>query len=298
MTKISPDAYVVLKEAYDIFKEKVGPTKLPVVLSLLKKSSNDISRILKESAIDGNYVDEDLKKELTEEGYAQTIDNTSNLSLTAKGVWTVESIEDHATIDDLISGIDNYCFNGFKKKVPIPSRNKIVAFSMVAMRSYSKESAVDVRLEKNVSEYWWNIFLEVNDFLLNVGAIPEKDSLRKGKQKSGIEDKASDLIRHSDKLPRLTDDIFSKSGNNQYWLEVLNDKGTIDTDRLSLFIKLILKDKIDEYNCDEFWKFANNLCLNHRYEIESSYDDDTYLSCEYDSDVRRAFKKSLDHQIN
>ncbi len=297
MTKISTDAYDQIKEAYIDLKEMLGTGSLPIVLMIAKKKSNDRSKILRDSAIDSNYIDDELKNELIDGGYVQTIANTSQLSLTAKGVWTVESKEEGTSIEDLISGIDDLYYNEFKG-MRITSSNKIVVFAMISMRTFSENSTVDVKLEKNVSEYWWKIFLEVNDFLLKMGVISEKDSLRKEKPNSGIEDKASNLIRHSDKLPRYTYDVFSKSGKNQYWLELTNEKGNIDTDKLAFLIKQILRDSITDSNCDEYWKFANNLCLDHRYEVESSYDDEELLSCEYDSDIRRAFKRAVDIQIN
>jgi len=296
VVELSDYAYKKLKDSYLEFKKEMGPTNLPAILAISKKKSNDRSSILRGSAIDCNYIDDDTKEELLESGYVQKIENTTLLSLTASGVWAVESEEDGSTIDDLINGIDDIFYNDFKTASITPS-NKIVVFAMISMRSFSEKSSVDVKIEKNVSNYWWNIFLEVNDFLIKMGIIKSKDSLRKEKPKSGIEDKASNLIRHSDKLPRFTYEVFSKSRKNQYWLDLI-DIDRIDIDKLSFLIKQILKDSITIENYEEFANFANDLCLNHRYEIESSYDDVTYLSCEYDSSIIDAFTKAVNIQIN
>ncbi len=296
MSDMSVDAYKQLKTAYLALKKNIEQSRLPVILLLSKKRANERSKLLRESAIDANYIDKELKDELIEGGYVQEIKNTTLLSLTAKSIWTVQSKEENITVDELVSGIDELYYDNFKS-VKIKSTHKIVAFTMISMRSFSIKSCIDVKENKNVSEYWWGILLEVNDFLVKMGVVPEKESLKNKKTGSGIESNASNLIRHCEDLNRYTNGIYSYSGKNQYWIEII-ENNRIDLNKLSFLIKQILKDDISLENCDDYWKFANNLCLNHRYEIESSYEDDSYLSCGYDDDIHHAFKKAVDIKIN
>ena len=291
MIDISNYAYGRLKEAYDRLDELCDHPQ-SVLLAFTKKKANERVTLLKESAIDTNYLDQAAQQELLDFNYVQTIKNTSLLALTAKGVWEVEFRTKDSALEDLIDSIDSQFFSEFES-LSITSKNKVVLMAMICMRSFSSKSAVDVKMEKNVYDDWWEIFVKVDEFLIEMGVIPSKDSISKPnqKKKSGIESNASDLIRHSDKVPRYTDNIFSKSGKNEYWLELIKNN-TIDVERLAFLIKLTLGNKIDETNFETYSRFANDLCLDWGYIISPSYSETKFMSCDYDFMICDAFERA------
>ena len=291
MIEISNYAFSRLKEAYDRLDELCDHPQ-SVLLVFMKKKSNERVTLLKESAIDTNYLDQAAQQELLSFGYVRVIKNTSLLALTAKGVWEVEFRTKDNLLDDLIEGIDSQFFSEFDS-LSITSRNKVVLIAMICMRSFSSKSAVDVKMDKAVFDDWWEIFVKVDEFLIEMGVVLPKDSISKSvqKKKSGIESNASDLIRHSDRVPRFTNNIFSKSGKNEYWLELIKD-GSIDIDNLAFLIKLVLGDKINEMNYETYSRFANDLCLDWGYIISPSYEDKQFLSCDYDYVICDAFERA------
>lgn len=295
MINISNYSYDVLCEAYNQLNEACGKPE-SLLIAFMKKKANDRSALLKQSAIDSNYVDSKTLEELIGSGYVQKIKNTSLLALTAEGVWEVEFRTKDDPLNDLLNGINDQFFDEFEN-VSITGRNKVVLFAMICMRSFSQDSSVDIRMEKDVTEEWWQIFVKVDEYLINMGVITKDNSITKERKSAGTESNVSDLIRHSDRIPRYTDGIYSKSGKQQYWLDLITNK-EIDVTRLSKLIKLTLGDKINYNNYEDYARFANDLCLDYGFLISQSYKESKFLSCDYDFIIRDSFEKASYLQLN
>ena len=281
-----------LREMYNGCKDGCSNSEYPLIIALMNKTVNDRVQILQESSLDTSLIDKDTIDELVNGKYATLLSSQSKLVITAKGLWEVMFRDNICNTSDLIDGIQGAYFNEIKD-MTITSSNKIVLFFFLFMRNFSKKCCVDVK-RSEIAEIWWNIFCTVNDFLIELGAIKEKDSIRKTKKNiNDSESNAARIIRHSDKIPRYTDNIFSKSGDLEYWLDLSDSDGNVDSDRLSKLIKKILGNNITVDNCDLISEFANGVCMDFGYNFVSSFEDDRFLSCNYDSLVCYVFQKSL-----
>ncbi len=290
MTNLSSYSYKILARMVGKCKGLVD-SDLPLMIALMKMTVNGRVQTLSDSSEDSTYVDSETKKELIEGGYVIQRQNTTQLILTAKGIWEVMFREDGYTTEQLIDGLQDMFFNEFSE-TKITASNRIALFSIISMRCFSKRCCVDVKIQA-VSKKWWDVFLSVNDFFLEKGVIQEKASIRNAKKvKNDSEDAAVNLIRHSDRVPRYTHGMFSKSNKLEYWVDVLDESGNIDTDRLARLIKMTLTDSIDETNYVEYATFANDLCLDMGYTFESSFEDTQFLSSSHDDTIALAFEKA------
>ena len=289
---ITLEKYAVtkLKKLYDSCLEKCGSKTGNLLVDLISKTVNDRSMILKESSIPSRYIDSQTMDALMGPGLITGLKNSEDVTITARGILYIESLDNDQYVSALADAIQSKYLDVFSTSAPTP-RNRIVLLTMVAMRCFSEKSAIDLRKSTGDTENWWSILQEVSDFMVKIGSVEESKSLKEYKPKSGTEDPASDVIRHSDKLPRQTDGIFSKSGKNQYWLDIARDD-EIDLEKLAKIIRLALEDSLNKDNNAEYAKFCNRLCLFRGPDIDYSMSDSRYLSMEYDNIIRKAFEKA------
>ena len=163
---------------------------------------------------------------------------------------------------------------------------------MISIRTYSSSSTVDMRAEMDVKDAWWEIFLSHSNFLINYEIINEKSSMDNYRSSSKIEHPASDIIRHSDKLPRSTKNIFSKTGKNQYFLDVMKND-SIDTEKLAYIIFLVFGNKLNHSNIYEISKFVCSFGRLYGLSVINSLETN-YYQIHYDDVINEAFKLALE----
>ena len=275
-------------DVYDRCRETCKQKYDTLLMDIINCTQNDREKCLRESALDTRYLDDETVIQLKDAGFVEFID-TSLLSITARGMLYVETKRGLPALENLVNDIQSKYFVT-SNNTPISSKGRIILLSAVALRCFSIDCSIDMRSQKDVRDEWWEIFNKVSEQLVSVGVIDEKNSLANYKSKSEIEDKASDVIRHTDKLPRQTSGIFSKSGSNQYWLNVETPGGEIDIKKLATVIKKALGDSLNKQNYMEYANWCNSLCLDEGFQVESSFSDNSYLSCSYDDEITKAFE--------
>lgn len=277
-----------ISDIYDRCRQACKNKFDTLLMDMISCTQNEREGCLRTSAIDTNYLDEETVSMLRAAGLVDFID-TSLLGITAKGILYVEAKRGLPVMKNLIDGMQSKYFST-SQNTSISPKGRIVLMSAVAMRCFSKDCSIDMRSQKDVRDEWWEIFNKVSEYLVSKGVIEEKNSLANYKSKSEIEDRASDVIRHTDKLPRQTSGIFSKSGSNQYWLEVSTPGGGVNINGLATVIKRALGDSINLENYQDYADWCNGLCLDEGFQVESSFSDDHYLSCFYDDEIYKAFE--------
>ncbi len=279
-----------LKKLYDDCLMECNSKPGNLIVDLISKKSNERSVILKESSIQSKYVDSETIESLIEHGLVSGLNNSERITITVRGILYIESLDNDQYISELADAIQSKYLDIFNTGAPT-ARNRIVLLTMVTMRCFSEETAIDLRTSTGDAESWWSILQEVSEFMVEMGSVEEANSLREYRSKSGTEDPASNVIRHSDKLPRQTDNIFSKSGKNQYWLSVEKSDG-IDLDKLAMVIRLSLGKKLDKNNYTKYANWCNKKCLLRGPDIKYTVKDDRYLSMDYNDTIKEAFEKA------
>lgn len=279
-----------LKKMYDSCSEICKSKTDNLLVDLISNNNNHRSSILRESALPSRFIDAQTRNALIDQGLITRINNSEDLIITARGILYIESLKDDNYVSILADAIQSKYFDIFNIKPPT-LRDRTILLTTVAMRCFSNKSAIDFRKSEGTREIWWSIIQDISELMVKIGLIEESESLKNYKSKSDVEDPVSNIIRHSDTLPRQTNDIFSKSGKNQYWIDVA-PSGEIDLEKLALIIRIIFGNALSKDNYIKYANECNKLCLLRGSDIKSSLDDSRFISMEYDSTIKRAFEKA------
>jgi len=203
--------------------------------SLVIKSVSATKNKVMESLRQGEYktTDDFLIKNLLQCGLIR-MNMPGSYILTAKGAWTVETEKLKYTVDDLLSEIDKKFGQVGEKAFSVTDRNKVVLFSLLVTRAFSKEAAVSYG-DPSYYEAFWNILVKSFNFLEELNII--NTPLEKLYSASGQKNKIGSFLGNIDVLPAQTFGIFvSKNG---YFLDVNGDNAEMDESKLCHIIKLI-----------------------------------------------------------
>lgn len=226
-----------------------------VFLSFLKIRSNNRLKLLEDSAINPGIVPKEVLSSLLSSGLIRQTDKINNYVVTAKGVWEIE--KNSLGPDKLISWIDEEYFNQYHSSdKPLTDQEKVVLFSMIAIRSFSKTSAINLKKGGGMLETWGRVLEEANEKLKELNIISElkKDDLYGGFEN---ETKVSGLFRRLTNLPKKTKGLYFSGGNSLYFLE-LSKEGKINKENLSYLLKQIWGGK--KLSSKEVEEVYNYLC--------------------------------------
>jgi len=226
---------------------------------------------------------------LLDSGYIRKTDRIGFYTLTAKGLWLVETAVNNIKYGDLIDFFDQKFFDTFDNKA-ISDLRKIILLSMVAIRSFSKGSAVNMRTDADVKDKWLDVLRDINAIMVDNGIIQKKNSLQ-GKYFDGkTEHPASKIMRHTDKLSKETKSIYNNlSGDNRYYLD-LSENGNINTERLGELISMIFENKLNDKNYRDFVDFVVPYAKTNRGLDFISSITENFYALEYNKCIEDAFK--------
>jgi hypothetical protein len=283
-----PDNYQkrLLEQMYDSCKKWLIDRKKykgkSVLFSIIKLSKNDRYELINNTS--EKYIDAPTAMKLMREGLIREADREKEYAFTAAGMEFVE--RELMKNNNFINSLDAEYFNVFEK-VSIADRHRIILLSMVATRTFSSDAMVDLKESAGVQDQWWDIMLQISDLLVDYGVIDESSSMRNRVSKSNIEHPASDVIRHSDVLPRATKGIFSKTGKNEYYLSIM-DGDTPKIKELSDILSLVFENKHDPATLTHFSTEIRSFCRMYGLEVVNSFSKNYYES-EYDNIILDAF---------
>jgi hypothetical protein len=233
-----------------------------IILTFFDIKSNDRFRLLQESSIEKNsdFPSENISSMLGKK-LIQTTDKPKNYTITAKGIWHIENKKGLMTNEKLIQSIDNKFFKLFRlSEKALTDKEKVILFSMIAARSFSEESSVDLKRDRAALDAWKNITDRSFMLLKNLG-ITTKLNENELYGKPGNELEVSSLFRHTDALPKKSKGIFTSIGNQKYFLN-LSKEFIISEENLSYLFKQIIGDKINPKVIDEIYNFCCEIARN------------------------------------
>ena len=177
-----------------------------VLLSLLEKKSNQILRLLICSSIPSFKISRNILNNLIAKKYIKVSDqDVDYYVITVKGIWEIEKTE--GIIDEklLLDFIDNKWFVFEETTKLLSEKEKIILLSMLAARTFSKESPINLKLNKLAINTWKEI-LEKSFYFLKENEIISKIKHSELFKEGGNERIVSHIIRHTDILPKRTKD--------------------------------------------------------------------------------------------
>ena len=229
----------------------------------------------------------DISSELETVGFMRPSKDDGEYVITAKGIRHVEEVRGIDTLSLLIEEIDGRYFEIEVKKVS--PREKIVLFSMVMVRSFSETCCVDARKDDSVKDRWMEIFIRAQEELKRVGAIDDRTSIEDLGKASDTEKPMSNIIRHTDGLDAKVKMLYRKTGRNQYYLDLANESGSIDVEKLAFILGIIFEGEIAYDRMGELVDFCNE---SSRMDSVFVYDvgDDEFSGSDHDDEIEEAFR--------
>jgi len=244
---------------YDSFeREKKTVYEHSLIISFLKIKSNDRYRLLVASSIPGYKIPKHILNYLKHNNFIRDTSELGTYCISAKGIWEIEKKRE--TINDvkLVEYLDNdeKFFNLFKfTKKNISDKHKVVLLSMLAARSWSEYSPIDLKRGDATLDAMNQIMDDAYDLLRSFKIILKlkKEDLY---GKPGNEHKVSNVFRHTDELPKLTGGIYHAMGDQKYYLS-LYDGEKVSKEKLRYLFKRLFGDK--NYEISELEKI-NDFC--------------------------------------
>ncbi|MDY6985637.1 MAG: hypothetical protein SVE93_04450 [Candidatus Thermoplasmatota archaeon] len=276
-----------LEKFYTRLKDNLG--KRPedsVLIKMLDMKSNRRMNTLQESSFKASELSQSALKDLIDEGYIRMGFEEGSYVITAKGVWLFE--KDAGIMDEeaLIEAIDEkfFCFSeDINRK--LNDREKIIILAMIAARAFSQDSIADL-MDKRKVEYWGKIIKESCEKLNSMGIVATK--VEEIMQQKGNEHPVSNLMRHTDTLPKKTRGMYKALGNQRYYLDLYADS-SLSKEKLAYLFWRVFGDKFRLENRNAILEFCNRIAHE---ECAFIFDMNKHIfgMPEYDSFVKDAFE--------
>lgn len=254
-----------------------------VLVAIINIKSNDAYKLLSESGIKPVSIPREVFDSLVAGGLIRMAEKPDKYVITVKGIWEIESRNGAINTDILLEHIDRKFFDLFREGGQLTEKEKVILLAMIAVRSFTKESALDLKKGENVLTCLQSL-IQSSFELLSRHRIIRKLKLGELFGAQGNEHPVSHLIRHTDALLKRTRGIYKTLGKQKYYLE-LYDGGVITEEALMTLLGYIFGSAMTTELKQEFSKF----CLTNAYE------QSTYL---FDLSVHRFANPIYDEQIN
>ena len=292
---MNKDAFHLLERIYgnyrDILqgqkKKKIGS----VLISSLEVKNNVRFRSLSEASVSGMDVEYSQLSELLDLGLLREADVPSRYTITARGIWEVETRRNTINESKLVDYIDAKSFDVFGGEPSLTDKEKVIVMSLIASRAFWSESSVDLYRDDTLED-WRSIVEDVFEKLADYGVIAklEKSDLFG----SAISERPlSNLLRHTDALPRKTRALFKAPGKQKYYLELYDGK-KFSNESLDYLVRLVFGGRITPSNLYDVHDFCNKIAHNKGIRI-FDLDKHPFLSMEYDDVILESLRKSSLH---
>lgn len=262
---------------------------ISILFSLFNVKNNIRTSILTESS---KHFDEIFKEEyeyLSSNGFIASIDNFEKYIITTKGIWFIETERDILNIDKLFNFFDEKYLNiQFFGNKPLNGKEKILLILLISVRSFSTETAINLKKGKVALQKLEELIYDSFDLLLKHGVL-----LKLNREKlldyEGNENAVSDFIRHREALARNSRNIYKILGRQKYYLDVFKNS-SLQIKEIGYLIWLIYGDSLNinkEKELIEFFKKnAYEKCI-FLFDSENF----TFINPDYDKILKNSLKE-------
>lgn len=241
-------------------KRKLKSSDKTILETLLNIKSTERYKILDSISIEKNFENDSDINKLVNLNHLRMTDHLNKYTLTAFGIWDYESKIMGKTNDTILEIIDKKYFDTFGKNIPLNDREIVVLFLLITLRSFSKKSFIHLKINDSLLNNLQELIESCYEILLEMKEVNTSDIGIFGKK--GNEHPVSNLLRHTDQLPKKTKGIYSTLGNDQkYYLNLYNeDENNFNNFELNLkfIISLIFKNEFDSNQYKILINFLSN----------------------------------------
>lgn len=190
-----------------------------LLTSMMNLKSNVRHDIIQKAALVTSNIPKNIFEDLLSKQYVQNLDHEVGYAITARGVHYYEETSGSYSVEELITYIDDKFFIINKADTRLSDKEKVIILFFIGIRAYSEKSVLDLKMDKRYLEDIETMLIDCYNFLLNEQIIKtlEKEDLF---GKSGNEHPVSNIIRHTDALPKKTKGLFKAPGNQKYYINL------------------------------------------------------------------------------
>lgn len=285
---INPETHEQLNRVYLNLKTQLTLKKRlkdkSVLVSIMNVKSNEAYKLLSESGINSISIPRGIFDSLQADGLIRMAEKPGKYVITVRGVWEIESKNGTINTDILLDRVDRKFFDLFKDGGQLTEKEKVILLAMIAVRSFSAESALE--LKKGKTDLTRLQFLLEASYQLLI----KYDQIRKLKRDDlfgaqGNEHPVSNLIRHTDALLKKTRGIYKTLGRQQkYYLDIYDGEHLSEEALMTLFGYI----------------FGSTMSIELKYELSdfclsNAYEQSAYL---FDLNIHVFANPTYDEQFN
>jgi hypothetical protein len=279
--------YDNLKSALIVDKKFVGDSILLTFLSL--KSNTRYSYLLKASQAFSSE-SRVILNVLVDENLARPIGDDDHFTITAKGIWLIER-DLYISELQLIGFLDDKFFAIDNQAKTLTDKERIILLSLLAARAFSKDFSINLKQSENLLSSMKRIIDSSYDLLSDLGLI----SLDKAKMygKKGNEHLVSQLLRHTDSLPKKTKSIFTALGDQKYILDI-SDSNVVNEKKLNWILNKIIKtdEPLDLEKYDKIEHFLNSVSYDEGYNLYKNIDK-SFIQSKVDDLIKKTIRELI-----
>lgn len=228
-----------------------------IIISFLKINNTPRYKFLRESSKSSAKVPTDILNSLLSEELIQSTDEIDTYTITAKGIWTVEKEKGILNEEFLISYINKEYFSVGENIKPLTEKEKVILFSMIATRTFSETSSIDLKKDTSVLDTWKEI-LDISCEKLWLMEIISKKTKEDLYSKSGNEHVVSSLFRHNNFLAPKIKKLYYSPGKQKYYLDLYNGS-QISQEKLSYLFWQIFNGNLSKESINDITNFCNEI---------------------------------------
>lgn len=228
-----------------------------LIFSLMKTTSNTRFSILENSSLQDYRTPDSILSKLKSEGLIRDSSKIGRSVITAKGIHRIEKLKGILEEDTIVSHIDREYFDLPMKIGSLSDKEKVILFSMVAIRAFSEDSTIDLKKGGTVLNAIQKLLEEAYDFLNKnrfIGNLDKSDLYGK----RGNEHPVSNLIRHTVDLPKKTRGVYKCEGQQRYFLDLYKGS-SVEIDKLAYLFFLVFSKKAKIEIKSEIENFCNKI---------------------------------------
>lgn len=298
--ELSEKSYSCLYDIYELCKKELKIKDGSIINEIISKTNNTRSIILTNCSVDCAAIDPTIIKELEDSSFIYML-NPTQYTISFNGIWFIESKINIMNEEKLVDWIQSKYFAplGLDSNKGVGDRNRCIAFILIAMRSFSFDSSMDLEKSDDRRKMWWTILKEASVFLHEMGMIKkvicDDDFIdKKTKKLKGSDDPIVNIARHSYSLKMPSGGRYN-SNNLQYWFTIKDCDYDEMVSDLSQLIRLVFGNlRIEQAKA--MGNFSNILCEEYGWKLEQYSSDTRYLDAQYDKVIKDAYVSACDEE--
>lgn len=263
-----------------------------IFITLIGASQNKVLKLLSDSALSEDLIGKEKIDQLITLNLIKKDEFSDNFSITARGVWQVEKNKNIMSESQLIDYYQQTQFQRKKgSKIDLKYREKVLLFSMIAARSFSLQSAVNLDPRNNFNDEWQEIFDSANQFLFDLNVIneTEKKSLY---LRCANDQPIVTIFRRLTDFPKKTNFVYRFDKNLNYWLDMPESEIEFKQVMASLF-SLVFSEKLSYQNLDKILEFCRTIAQKKSVLIFGDISKHKFIDSKYDLWLKNALIKGI-----